>query len=397
MRIRRIIACLILAQATAFLSADSAEAQALTKTLITGSTPGAVYVTAPDLDYRRLFVVQLNGQIRIVRNGTLLATPFLNVGPTGLNKITSGGERGLLGLAFHPKYRSNGFFYISYTNLSGNPVVERYRVSASDANLANPQSGTIVLGPISHPQSNHNGGCLQFGPDGKLYFGMGDGGGANDEGPGHAVGGNAQSGATLLGKIMRLDVDLPFPHIPPDNPFVGNPNVMDEIWALGVRNPWRFSFDRLTGDLYIGDVGQQGREEIDFAPAGAAGLNYGWRCMEGFNCTGLSGCTCNAPSLTLPVYDYAHGTGCASVTGGYVYRGRLIDGLWGTYFFADYCKRKVWSFQLSNGQVTNFLDRTTEIVNTGGTVSSIASFGQDALGELYLCDSSGGRVYRITD
>jgi glucose/arabinose dehydrogenase len=374
-----------------------ASAQTLTKTLVTSGVQGAVYVTSPLRDYRRLFVVQLDGRIRIVKNGTLLTTPFLNVGATGLNKITWGGERGLLGLAFHPNYSQNGFFYICYTNLQGNPVIERYQANSSNPDIANAQSGTLVLGPISHPQSNHNGGCLQFGPDRKLYLGMGDGGGADDAGPGHAPGGNGQSGGTLLGKIIRLDVDLPFPHIPSDNPFIGDPQVMDEIWALGVRNPWRFSFDRYTGDLWMGDVGQETKEEINFAPSGAAGLNYGWRCMEGFACTGLSGCTCNAPSLTLPVHDYDHGSGCASVTGGYVYRGRLIPNLEGTYFFADYCKRKVWSFKLVGGQVTNFLERTNEIVNTGGTISSIASFGEDALGELYLCDSSGGRVYRIID
>ena len=396
MRAHRTLACFVLALVVPFFTVDSARAQTLTKVLVTDQVQSPVYVTSPAKDYRRLFVVQQNGIIRLIKNGQLLPTPYLNLGATGLGKITTGSERGLLGLAFHPHYRANGFFYVSYTNLQGNPVIERYQVSA-DPSVANPASGTLVLGPITHPQSNHNGGCLQFGPDGKLYFGMGDGGGSNDSGPGHAPEGNGQSGATLLGKIMRLDVDLPFPHIPPDNPFVGNPNVLDEIWALGARNPWRFSFDRLTGDFWLGDVGELTREEVDFAPAGAAGLNFGWRCMEGFNCTGLTGCTCNAPSLTLPVHDYAHGAGCATVVGGYVYRGQMMGGLEGTYFFADYCKRKVWTFQFVGGQVTNLLDRTSEIVNTGGTLNTISSFGEDALGELYLTDVSGGRVYRITD
>jgi hypothetical protein len=229
-----------------------------------------------------------------------------------------------------------------------------------------------------------------------LYVALGDGGSANDAGPGHAAGGNAQSGATLLGKLLRLDVDLPFPHIPPDNPFVGDPAVLDEVWALGLRNPWRFSFDRDSGELWIGDVGQDAREEIDFAPAGLGGLNYGWRCMEGFKCTGLSGCTCNDPGLTLPVHEYAHSPGCVSVTGGYVYRGCAIPALRGTYLFGDYCKRRVWSFELVGGQVTGLVDRTSELVTSGGFVDSVTSFGEDARGELYLCDSVGGRVWRIT-
>jgi glucose/arabinose dehydrogenase len=376
------------------LAAPQASSQTLTKTLVVDQVPGACYVTTPAGDLARLFVVQLDGKIRIVKQGQLLTTPFLDLGTSGANKITFGGERGLLGLAFHPDYAQNGFFYVNYTDLQGNTIVERYKVSA-DPDVGDVASATIIIGPITQPQSNHNGGCIQFGPDRKLYIGMGDGGGANDQGAGHAVGGNGQSGATLLGKMLRLDVDLPFPHIPPDNPYVPDPTVLDEIWAFGLRNPWRFSFDRVTGELWIGDVGQNTREEINFAPAGAAALNYGWRCMEGFNCTGLSGCTCNAPTLTLPVHDYAHGAGCASTTGGYVYRGCSSSALQGTYFFADYCKRRVWTFQYVGGQVTNFLERTDEIVNSPGTISSITSFGEDALGELYLCDSGGGRVYQI--
>jgi glucose/arabinose dehydrogenase len=383
-----------IASAALLLAAREAAGQTLSKTLVVDQLPGAAFITAPTGDFGRLFVMQLNGRIRVLKQGQLLATPFLDIGTTGANKITSGGERGLLGLAFHPDYAQNGFFYVNYTDLQGNTVVERYTVSA-DPDVGDVATGTVVIGPITQPQSNHNGGCLQFGPDKKLYIGMGDGGGANDQGSGHAVGGNGQSGATLLGKMLRLDVDLPFPHIPPDNPYVNDPTILDEIWAFGLRNPWRFSFDRSTGELWIGDVGQGAREEIHYAPAGAAALNYGWRCMEGFNCTGLSGCTCNAPNLVLPAHDYAHGSGCAAVTGGYVYRGCSANALQGTYFFADYCKRRVWTFVYTGGQVTNLLERTNEIVNSPGTVSSISSFGEDALGELYLCDSTGGRVYRI--
>jgi glucose/arabinose dehydrogenase len=394
MQISRIAGAVGALLTVASLCAPPAEAQTLTKTLISGAVPTVAYVTSPPGDTARLFVMQLNGQIRIIKNGTLLGTPFINLGAGGLNIITTGGERGLLGMAFHPNYAGNGFFYVNYTNLQGHTVVARYTVSGNP-DVANTGSGTTIIGPITQPQSNHNGGCLQFGPDGKLYIGMGDGGNANDQGTGHAAGGNAQAGTTLLGKMLRLDVDIAFPHIPGDNPFVSDPNMMDEVWHLGLRNPWRFSFDDLTGDMYIGDVGQDAREEISYAGVGQAAKNFGWRCMEGFNCTGLSGCTCNAPALTLPIHDYAHTPGCVSVTGGYVYRGCAINGLQGTYIFADYCKLKVWSFNFNGTTVSNFSDRTAELVGTGGTISSIASFGVDALGEMYMCDASGGRLYKI--
>ncbi len=380
----------------AALLAPPARAQTLTKTLVVSGLPNALFVTSPPGDLDRIFVVRQTGQIHIVKNGTLLGTPYIHLGVGGANKITSGGERGLLGLAFHPDYAQNGFFYVNYTNLGGHTMVERYTVSANP-DIADLGSAVTVIGPINQPQSNHNGGCLQFGPDDMLYIGMGDGGNANDQGAGHAAGGNAQSGGTLLGKMLRLDVDLPFPHIPPTNPYVGDPNVLDEIWHFGMRNPWRFSFDRLTGDMYIGDVGQDAREEVDFQAAGQGGKNYGWRCMEGFNCTGLSGCTCNAANLTLPIHDYAHTPGCVTVTGGYVYRGCSMPGLQGTYIFADYCKVQVWSFEYDGVSVSNFQNRTAEIVGTGGPLSTISSFGEDAYGELYICDLSGGRVYKIVD
>ena len=375
----------LLAVAAAAL-APSASAQGLDLVRVASGFSGAIYMTQPRGDFERHFVVEQSGRIRVVRDGAILPTPFLNLGTTGLNKITAGGERGLLGLAFHPDYADNGHFYVDYTNLQGNTVVERYTVSANP-DVADPGSGAIVIGPISQPQANHNGGCLQFGPDGMLYIAMGDGGGANDSGTGHVAGGNAQSGANLLGKILRLDVDLPFPHIPPDNPFVGTPSFQDEIWHYGVRNPWRFSFDSATGDMYIGDVGQDSREEISFAPAGASALNFGWRCMEGFNCTGLSGCTCNGPTLTLPIHDYPHSPGCVSVTGGYMYRGCAIPGLTNTYYFADYCKRNIWSFEFDGTTKTNFVDRTAELTPNVGTIGAIPSFGLDQLGEIYVVDS----------
>jgi hypothetical protein len=215
---------------------------------------------------------------------------------------------------------------------------------------------------------------------------MGDGGSANDPG------GRAQNGQELLGKILRINVDgLPY-SIPSDNPFIDDPNVRDEIWAIGMRNPWRYSFDRITGDMYIGDVGQGSNEEVDFELAGDGGRNYGWRCMEGTRCTGLSGCTCNAPELTLPIHDYTHSGGRCSITGGYNYRGGAIPLLDNTYFFADYCSRNIYSFQYDGNEVTNFMDRTSEL--GGGSIASIASFGEDQNGELYIV-SLGGSIYRI--
>jgi hypothetical protein len=233
---------------------------------------------------------------------------------------------------------------------------------------------------------------MQFGPkDGYLYIGTGDGGSEGD--PGN----RSQDPGLLLGKMLRIDVDDGNPYTnPPTNPFYGPGDPLDEIWALGLRNPWRWSFDRLTGDMYIGDVGQDQREEIDFqSAASTGGENYGWRCMEGFRCTGLTGCTCNDPGLTLPIYEYTHSVGCA-VMGGYVYRGNAVPDLQGTYFFADYCSNKIWSFRYDGTTVTDFMDRTAELAPGGGlSISSIVSFGEDAWGEMYICDSSGGELFKI--
>jgi glucose/arabinose dehydrogenase len=343
-------------------------------------------VGSPAGDFDRLFVVEQNtARIKIIKNGVVLATPFLDV-----NALAGqGGEQGLLGLAFHPDYTNNGRFFINYTDNSGNTQVVEYQVSG-DPDIANPVPVKTILS-IIQPFSNHNGGNMAFGPDGKLYIGTGDGGSAND--PGN----RAQDGLTNLGKMLRLDVDLAAPYIPADNPFVGNPTVNDEIWALGLRNPWRFSFDRETGDLYIGDVGQFAREEIDFQPStSTGGENYGWRCMEGLGCTGLSGCTCNAAGLTLPIHEFTHAGGNCSVTGGYAYRGSAMGGLAGTYFFGDYCSSKIWSFRFEAGVVVEFTDRTAELEPAGAlTINSITSFGEDAAGELYIVDPSGGEIYLI--
>ena len=354
-----------------------------------------VYLTSPPGDTSREFVVEQRGKIKIIKDGNVLATPFLDVGNAGLGLLGSAGnEQGLLGLAFHPDYSSNGRFFINYTDSGNDTVVAEFTVSANP-DIAN-TTGTTIIGPIFQPQSNHNGGCLQFSPvDGMLYIGMGDGGGSNDSGSGHAPGGNAQSPTTLLGKMLRLDVDIPFPHIPADNPFTGAGDpVLDEVWATGVRNPWRFSFDRDNGDMHMADVGQFSWEELNYEPAGMGGRNYGWRCMEGLNCTGLSGCTCNGPTLTLPVREYGHNGGNCSVTGGYVYRGCAIPDLQGTYFHADYCSGRIWSYEIVGGVQTNLINRTSELAPPTGSINQITSFGEDALGELYILDQ-GGEIYRI--
>ena len=372
------------------LTAGSAGAQQLATTLVASGFSAPTFVTSPPGDASRLFVVEQAGRIRIVANGQVLATPFLDIDP----KVQSGGEQGLFSMAFHPAYPADPRFWVSYTGNGGPSILEQYVVSANP-DVADAASGTIVYGPLPQPQANHNGGQIQFGPDGFLYFGLGDGGGANDSGTGHAPGGNAQSPTTDLGKMLRIDVDNPST-APASNPFATpTDGVNDLIWAFGLRNPWRFSFDRATGDLWIGDVGQGAWEEVDFQPASSAGgENYGWRCMEGAHCTGLTGCTCNDPALVLPVHEYSHASGC-SITGGYVYRGSAIPGLGGTYFFADYCSARIWSFRYVNGQVTEFVERTADLDPPGAlAIGNVSSFGQDADGELYVVDQ-GGEIYRI--
>ncbi len=385
----RSLTCLFLSA----LSAPLALAQtALTATTIATGLSNPVHVTAPAGDRTRVFVVEQTGAIRVIKNGSLLQAPFLHLGHPasgGLNKISFGGEQGLFSLAFHPQYDQNRACFVSYTDLGGNSVIERYLADPANPDVAQTWTGTTILGPVFQPQSNHNGGALAFGPDGKLYVGLGDGGGDNDQGFGHLPGGNAQAGSTLLGKILRLDVDLPPPYVPGDNPFVGVSGFLPEIWALGLRNPWRMAFDRLTGDLYIGDVGQSHAEEIDFQPAFQGGLNYGWSCMEATQCTGFGGCNCNAPSLTSPIHQYAHTGGCFSVTGGHVYRGCAMPALQGTYFLADYCLGAVWSFRYTSGNVSEFTNRTNELSGGQGFVGNISSFGEDADGELYMTDLSG--------
>ena len=331
----------------------------------------------------RLFIAQQDGQILILNGTTLDSTPFLDISPI---VKTNGGEQGLLGLAFDPDYDTNGYFYVVYSaESSGSNVLARYKVSSGDPDVADSGSGQILL-TVAKPagEENHNGGMLAFGPDGYLYYGLGDGGGGGDN---HGAIGNGQDLTAMLGKILRLDVSTVPYTVPPTNPFVGVAGN-DEIWAYGVRNPWRFSFDRSTGDLYIGDVGQDTQEEIDFQAAGfAGGANYGWRIREGNLCYN-PGSGCGTPSAYVaPVATYDHNNGC-SVTGGYVYRGTAFPGLVGVYLYGDFCNGNLWGLykNSSNQWVSKF------IMDTGYNISS---FAEDEDGELYIV-SIGGDVVHIT-
>jgi glucose/arabinose dehydrogenase len=325
----------------------------------------------------RLFVLEQPGRIRVIANDQLLSEPFLDL--TG--RISAGGERGLLGLAFHPDYPENGLFFIDYTDPDGHTVVARYRVSTADPNLADPASAREVL-RVEQPFPNHNGGQLGFGPDGYLYVSLGDGGSGGD--PQN----NGQNLGTLLGAILRLDVDGAEPYaVPADNPFVDRQGARPEIWAYGLRNAWRFSFDRESGDLWIADVGQNVWEEINLQPGNSnGGENYGWRVMEGAHCFRPSE-GCDRDGLTLPVLEYDHDQGC-SVTGGYRYRGSELAGLAGVYTFADYCSGVVWGAR--EGEDGGWT--SAELLSSGMRVSA---FGEDEAGELYLADHGGGAVYRL--
>ncbi len=332
-----------------------------------------VYVASPRGD-ARLFVVEQTGRIRIVRDGAVLPTPYLDVSA----KITSGGERGLLSVAFHPSYSSNGLFYVYYIDRNGDTRVERYHAAAG-SNTADAASGQLVLA-VAQPFANHNGGLLMFGPDGKLYVGLGDGGSGGDPQ------GNGQNPATLLGKILRLDVDAAQPYaIPANNPYAGQAGKRGEIWITGVRNPWRYAFDRDSGLLYVADVGQNLWEEVDVLPAGTGGQNLGWNLMEATHCYNSSGCV--QQGLTLPVLEYSHDDGC-SITGGFVYRGSAIPTLRGHYFYSDYCKGWLRSFRWTGTALADA--RQWDV----GDIGSVTSFGEDAARELYLTTSSG-RVLKI--
>jgi glucose/arabinose dehydrogenase len=333
-----------------------------------------VYVTSPAGD-ARLFVVEQPGRIRIIENGQLVTAPFLDI----TSRVGSGGERGMLSVAFHPQYRTNGFFYVYFTGTSGEIRIERFTVS-SNANAANAASSKLIL-TVAHARTNHNGGLATFGPDGMLYLGLGDGGGGGD--PDH----NGQNQNTLLGKLLRINVDSDDPYsIPPGNPFAGRNDARQEIWAMGLRNPWRYAFDRSSGRLYIADVGQDAIEEVNVVTATRAGVNYGWNVLEGSTCYNAS--TCTKTGFELPVLEYSHANGQCSITGGFVYRGSAMPELAGAYFYSDYCAGWVKSFTFNNGAAAEQRDWSL------GNVGNITSYGEDANGELYLT-SSTGRVYKF--
>ena len=349
------------------------------QSVITGLTNPLYVIHAHD-GTNRLFILEQAGRIRVAQPGANTSTVFLDI----VSKVLSGGERGLLGLAFHPQYPVNGRFFVYYTRQTdGALTIAEYQVS-SDPNVADPNSEILFNGnfPIPHSaNNNHNGGCMQFGPDGFLYVGTGDGGSSND--PPN----NAQNINVMLGKILRLDVDTPNGTVvyssPPSNPFAGPTAGLDEIYAFGMRNPWRFSFDRGTGRLFVADVGQDAFEEVDIVQKGG---NYGWNIMEGMHCFNPpSGC--NTAGLILPITEYSHAEGNA-VIGGFVYRGSNLPTLRGVYIFGDLGTGKIFALQETSSNVFT----RTPLLTTGKTISS---FGQDQAGELYLVDIGAGTIFKL--
>ncbi len=337
---------------------------------VVGGLSSPVDLVAPPGD-TRTFIVEQPGRIRILTADGLVAQPFLDI----RDRVRFGGERGLLGLAFSPDFSSTGRFFVHYSDLDGNTTVSRFELSG-DPSVADADSEAIYL-QVDQPFSNHNGGQIAFGPDGFLYVGLGDGGSANDPL------GSGQDTGTLLGSLLRLDVWAPPPYrIPSGNPFVGDPDARDEIWAYGLRNPWRFSFD--DGFLFIGDVGQNRWEEINTAPEQFAGLNYGWNRLEGDMCFQQG---CSVGGTILPTLSYPHSDGC-SVTGGYVYRGAALPTLFGHYVYGDYCSGWIRTFRLVGREIAD--EQTLELP----LVPNLTSFGVDGVGELYVL-SQNGDVFRL--
>jgi len=350
---------------------------ALTARLVVSGLRSPLDLQSVPSDAERLYVVEQGGRIRVVRGGQLQAAAFLDVS----GRISSGGERGLLGLAFHPQFTTNRRFYVNYTNPAGDTHIAEFRASSADA--ADPGTERVVL-TVAQPFANHNGGGLAFDNSGRLLIALGDGGSGGD--PQN----NGQRLDTLLGKIARIDVDTGSPYaLPADNPFLATTGARGEIWAFGLRNPFKIAIDHPTGDLYIGDVGQNRIEEIDIGLASRrGGENYGWRITEGTQCFNPSS-GCDRTGITPPVHEYTHSEGC-SVTGGVVYRGCRVPALAGTYFFADFCSGLVRSFRFANGGAGELRDWSSGLRG----VSAPSSFGVDAAGEVYIVDYDG-EVYRL--
>jgi len=366
----------------------SSQGQELLLEPVASSFDTATSVCAPPGDTERLFVTTKGGVIHIIRDGAILPTPFLDI------STSMSAYEGILSMVFHPDYSTNGRFFLVYNDTLDQSHLTEFLVS-SDPDLADPSSGTELLTPFQQPGHVHNWNCLKFGPDGMLYVGTGDGGGYHGL---PADSSSSQDLSNTQGKILRLDVDAPAPYIPADNPFVGQPNVAEEIWVYGLRQPWRFGFDSITGDMFIGDVGQTTREELDFVPGGSGGgLNFGWACREGTVCNSLSGCSCpNSTSYVEPVLEYGHGGGLCCIIGGEVYRGQAMPSLHGTYFYADYCSARVWSLRYDGATMTEHQERSLEFVTADGTpLTTINSFGVDAEGELLVIGNFPSAVFRV--
>ena len=363
------LALAALISAPALAATDFAPASGLALVGVASGLESPLFLTAPPGD-ARLFVLEQPGRVRVIKAGKLLSAPYLDISAD----VSFGGERGLLGLAFHPRYASNGYFYLDYTDRHGDTRIVRFRVS-SDPDRADAASAKVLL-TIAQPYANHNGGMVAFGADGMLYIGMGDGGSGGDPQR------NGQNLQSLLAKLLRIDVDHGEPYaIPRENPYAHG-GGRGEIWASGLRNPWRYSFDRAAPWLYIADVGQNKFEEVNVADARKAGLDYGWNAREGLHAFSQ---TKPAAALTDPVIEYGHGDGC-SVTGGYVYRGKALGELAGTYFFSDYCRGWLRSFRMKDGKAT---ERRQWDVGEHGRMGPVTSFGEDAGGELYVITQDG--------
>ena len=377
-----------------------AEELSLSSTLIADGFKKPLFVTSHPENSKFLYVVEQAGKIIIINNGEKLEEPFLDISDRVVNPSRPGDERGLLGFAFHPDYVSNNKFYVNYINNDGYTIVSEF--SAQSSLVANSLSERIVF-DLKQPYGNHNGGHMQFGPDGYLYISIGDGGKRGD--PLNA----GQDLNTLFGKVIRIDINKVPYGIPKSNPYYGQKDKRGEIWAWGLRNVWRFSFDRKNGDIYYGDVGQNKWEEINYEPyTSKGGVNYGWRIMEASKCYNPEK-NCNEKNLTLPIHEYPNDAnymvvlgggsqmnsdGC-SITGGYVYRGEKIKNLNGYYIFGDYCSGNIWTFKVVNEKATELTNRTEEINLANGEFTTyISSFGEDADGELYIVEYNGG-IYKL--